>query len=516
MRRFFSFRIASILLFMRSVAVGKYWIVVVAALMASVAWCQTPVKSSDDALTSARKLFRNGDFRSAANAYQQIINQNPSDKAHAGLVESFLKVDNVKSAEKSSLQALQAFSQSALVHAVRGDVLFRRGLISEANDEYETALKIDPQCARGWLGMGKVEDANSHRAKAGENIAKAHQLDSEDGDALYEWAIRQPYPDNVAALEKHLADFHSDPDIERHEREYVELLKALAGRPVWILKPDVERAEIKMDSLLFGPDLARRGYSLKVGFNDRGSATLMLDTGSSGVTITRKFAEKIGATKLSDQLLAGIGKGARPGYTAWVDKVIIGPLEFHDCFVHVVPDAIAETDGLIGTDIFTKFLVTVDFRAGKLRLEPLFDAASVAQQPTQAREFSPAFGFGHLLLLSTQTDKTTRGLFVLDSGSNISSISQELAEHSRQMRSVTLPVSGAGGNANSAYIGDGMTLEFSRMRRPNQRLISVDLHSISKNVGTEISGQIGFATLENLRVIIDYRDGLVRFDEKSK
>jgi predicted aspartyl protease len=498
---------------MRSSTMGKYWVSLLAILLPPVLWGQ----AGQDPLASARQTFQEGEFRRAAVAFQQILDLTPSEKAYAGLVESLLKLDDLKAAEKSSVQALRAFPQSGLAHAVRGDVFFRRGLIPEAGDEYQAALNIDPDCARAWLGLGKVEDAHAERGRARESIAKSHQLDPSDGDALYEWAIRQSYPENVSGLEKHLAGFHSDPDIERHEREYVELLKALAGRHVWILNPEVERADIKMDPLLFGPDLARRGYSLRVGFNDRASATLMLDTGSSGVTITRKFAEKVGATKLSEQLLQGIGNGARPGYSAWVDKVTIGSLQFHDCFVHVVPDAIAETDGLIGTDIFTQFLVTLDFRAGKLRLNPLFETTSAGKDHTsEAKDFSPAYGFGHLLLLPTQTANATSGLFVLDSGSNLSSVSEQVAEHSSQMRSVTLPVSGAGGRTNSTYIGDGMTLEFSKMRRGNQRLISADLRSVSKSLGTEVSGQIGFATLESLRVVIDYRDGLVKFEEKSK
>ena len=95
----------------------------------------------------------------------------------------------------------------------------------------------------------------------------------------------------------------------------------------------MERTEIKLEALTVGAGLARRGYGLRVRLNDRATVTLLLDTGSSGVIITRKLAEKIGASKLSEQALEGVGKsGASVGYKAWVDKVAIGDLEFHDCF----------------------------------------------------------------------------------------------------------------------------------------------------------------------------------------
>src|SRR5262249_1891242 len=158
-------------------------------------------------------------------------------------------------------------------------------------------------------------------------------------------------------LEKHLAEFRNDAETEGHERDYLELLKALAGREVWILRPEVARAEQKLEPMFIGPGLPIRGYGLRVSFNGGASALLLLDTGASGVTITRKFGEKIGGRKLADQALEGVGKGsATHGYSAWVDKVTIGNLEFHDCFVHVVPQTVADADGLVGTDVFEKFL----------------------------------------------------------------------------------------------------------------------------------------------------------------
>jgi predicted aspartyl protease len=186
--------------------------------------------------------------------------------------------------------------------------------------------------------------------------------------------------------------------------------------------------------------------------------------------------------------------------------------------VHVAPNAVAGVDGLIGTDVFVKFLVTVDFPARKLRLEPLFAPAAAVDNdpPAEAQAFSQAFGFGHFLLLRTQAGDKASGLFVIDTGGNLSSISPELAKQLSQMRLLNAPVIGMSGSANSIFIVDNVTLQFGKWRRRDQRLITVDLHSVSKDLGTEISGQIGFNTLENMRLVIDYRDGLVDFEEKNK
>jgi len=293
---------------MRSVAVTKLWSLLLILMLAPLSWAQSLPISDDDALVNARHLFRQADFRGAFAAYRKIVDAKPSAEAYAGLVRSLLKADDVKAAEESSQKALAVLPDSAMILAARGDVYFRRGLIPQAEDEYRAALKIDEKSARAWLGQGKVDAAYARRSKAKTDVAKAHELDPEDSEAFYEWAIRLPYPENVAALERHLAEFHNDPEEERHEREFKEFVKALAGRKTWVPAREVERTEIKMEALTVGSRMLRRGYGLRVRLNDRATVTLLLDTGSSGVTITRKLAEKIGARKLSEQALEGVGK----------------------------------------------------------------------------------------------------------------------------------------------------------------------------------------------------------------
>ena len=172
------------------------------------------------------------------------------------------------------------------------------------------ALKLDDKCRHehGW-GREKLMPLSTRNSKAKlAAIAKAHELDPQDSDAFYEWAIRLAYPENVAALERHLAEFHNDAEVERHEREYKDFVKSLTSPKTWILARDVDRTEIKMDALTVGGRMVLRGYGLRVGLNDRATVTLLIDTGSSGITITRKLAEKIGASKLSEQALEGVGK----------------------------------------------------------------------------------------------------------------------------------------------------------------------------------------------------------------
>jgi tetratricopeptide (TPR) repeat protein len=497
---------------MRSGVVSKLCCFLLIIVLVPLLPGQSSPVTDDTALTNEHQLFRRADFRGAAAAFRKVVETKPSAEAYAGLVRSLLKADDVKAAEESSQKALAAFPESAIIHAEHGDVDYRRGFIPQAEDEYRAALKLDDKCARGWLGQGKVDAVHTRHSEAKAAIAKAHDLDPQDSDAFYEWAIRLAYPENVAALERHLAEFHNDAEAERHEREYKDFVRALAGRKTWIPARDVERAEIKMEALTVGAHMVLRGYGLRVRLNDRATVTLLVDTGSSGITITRKLAEKIGASKLSEQGLEGVGKsGAAVGYKAWVDKVVIGDLEFHDCFVQATPREIAEVDGIIGMDVFSKYLITLDMPARKLRLEPMPARSNDGAPVPEA--FSQTFTLGHFLLLPTEVGKKASGLFVVDSGSNANTISPELARLMPEMRAFNSPMSGASGVVNSAFIADDATLRFAKVSR-SDRISTLDLHSVSKDLGIEVSGQIGFSAMENMKVTIDYRDGLVRFAGK--
>ena len=158
---------------MRSGVVSKLCSFLIILALLSFSSAQISAPSEDSALANAEHLFRQADFRGAAAAYRKVVEIRPSDEAYAGLLRSLLKADDVKAAEESSQKALAAFPDSAIIHAERGDVYYRRGFIPQAEDEYRTALKLDDKCARAWLGQGKIDAIHTRNSKAKATIAKS-------------------------------------------------------------------------------------------------------------------------------------------------------------------------------------------------------------------------------------------------------------------------------------------------------------------------------------------------------
>lgn len=490
------------------------WVLVLALSAASA---QAPAAS----LVSARSLYKQGLFGEAAAAYKGIAERDKtSAPAYAGLVQSYLKADEVELADQSSAEALAVLPQSALIQAIRGDIQFRKGLFAEAESAYRSAMKLDPRCARAWLGIGMIYTIVSKNAQAKDAFAKAHELDPEDGDILYEWAVRQPYPENVRNLEIYLAEFHFSTDEERRKREYLDFVRAVAGHDVWTQSKDVPHAELKLEPIVPGPGKTL-GWSVMMKLNGS-PAKLWLDTGASWLTISRKLANKIGARKLAEQSMEGTGEGkATKGYLAWVDKVTIGDIEFHDCVVHVSERMFLEgTDGLTGTSFFSRNLITFDFPRQKLIFNPLpprsEDASGPAVRSLQPGSNGPMqmFIFGHLPLLNTRVDRKATGLFVVDTGSNSSVLSQKMATQISKDHGLKKELAGMSG-AGSSTVAQGVVLQFSATEQQAQDLFTASLRSISANLGTEISGLIGITTLNRMKITINYHDGWIEFNESK-
>jgi predicted aspartyl protease len=289
--------------------------------------------------------------------------------------------------------------------------------------------------------------------------------------------------------------------------------------------------ETNLEPLLIDPTHIR-GYGLRVNLNGA-SSKLLLDTGASGILVARKIAEKAGIQPVLEQKVRGVGdNGPASGYIGYADSIKIGDLEFKDCYVEVIDKNPIGEDGLIGADVFSGFLVDIDFPNSKFRLSPLpprpdESAAPVALESRSAgvrqfydpyvapemKSFTPVFRFGHNLLIYTGLNDLPPKLFVIDTGAFSNTISPAAAREVTKVSSDSnSKVRGLSGSVKNVFRADELTLQFGRLRQKNKDIVAFDTKSISDAVGTEVSGFLGFAMLRMLRVRIDYRDGLIDFE----
>jgi tetratricopeptide (TPR) repeat protein len=517
----------------------------------------SPADSSTNLLAEANDLLRAGKFEPAIQQYQKILQATPNvPAASIGLTRAYLKVGKVTDAYDAVSKGLQIVDVPS-EHVALGEVYFRQGKIVDAEREWVKVINSGHGDARSYLGVARVRQAISLRKQAKAMIDKAHELDPNDPDVQRFWVQTLNLTGRVENLEARLAG-KADSDEETRTRLQRELdyLTARQKDPNrnCHLTGAITATETPLDILPSDPNHIR-GYSLTVVINGRKSR-LMLDTGASGILVDRGVAEKAGVTKLSETRIGGIGdQGDVGGYVALADTLKIGELEFKNCPVEVLDKrSVLGDDGLIGADVFAQFLVDLNFPEEKLKLQELPKRPDEAAHPIELqtdqesaqtsgdqpeaktdsnkpvhngpqdryiapemKSYTQVFRFGHMLLVPTQVNNIPSKLFLIDTGGFMDAISLATArEVTKVHEDANMSVTGLNGRVKQVYSADRATLQFGHLTEPTDRMTTLDLSSLSQKVGTEVSGILGFITLNQLDVKIDYRDGLVDFEYKPR
>ena len=434
--------------------------------------------------------------------------------------------DGVATAWKLAQQALLQAPDSAAAHEFNGEVRFRRGEFAQAETEFRAALRRDEKFALAWWGLARIAECSSLHKTADEYFGRAHELDQKDPRVFGDWAARLKGQRRIDALEQYASMVDPSRTLDELEdlRQQIHLARSVGERRIMTMISPYQKMEIPLAAFV-GETTHMRTYGLEADLNST-KLRLVLDTGASGILISRKAAEKAGVSPLSAATFRGFGDSGKlsAGYRGIAQRLHIGPIEFHDALVGVSgQDSVGAEDGLIGTDVFAEFLVTLDFAAQKMRLDPLPDYQPGDDQPHDRsivagmQNFTRVFRFGHLLLIPGRLNGSREGLFVIDSGSAKTLISSGFAaELGNVTRDPRAGITGVSGRVADVYKTGDLLLEFAGFRQKNLGITAFDMWDISRRLGTEISGFLGLPLLDLFTLSIDYRDGLVNFDRRER
>jgi predicted aspartyl protease len=443
--------------------------------------------------------------------------------------------DGVATAWRIAQKALTDAPESAAVHEFAGEVRFRQGEFGEADAEFKAAIEWNPRDALAWWGLGRVAACTAMNKTAVDDFHRAYQLNPNDPRILSAWIPRLKGQERIDALARYAAMAKAagasagvDPNqaVDPKEldalRERGELARALNGREVMALASPYKTSEVPLVAFVSGATHMRT-YGLEVLINGK-PARLVLDTGASGIVLSRPAAERVGLSRVTDGAVGGIGDNSKQGtgYRAIAPRFQIGGVAYRDAVINVADQSfIGIEDGLIGSNVMNEFLITLDFAAGKLRLEPLpgyrlGDEFPDRTVPPQMQNATPVFLFGHLLLVPVSVGSATNRMFVLDTGAATTLISRALAaEVSNLNRDDKMALRGLSGKVGDVYQTGNLTLDFAGFEQKNMGMTAFDTWELSHRLGTEISGFLGLPVLDLFTLTIDYRDGLVKFERRK-
>ena len=483
-----------------------------------------------------------GDYGPAEKLFRDLLAKSAdSAAAHEGLIRALIGLDKVDAAAKDAQAWADAAPGISMAWIALGDVRLRQGDPRDAFHQYQVAMHLDLCNARAYYGLAEVDGLAGFHASSKRLIEQAYLLHPTDDDINMAWIETRQRSERLAKLTDYAE--HSDQVTEETRSK----LKASLEKASQTHTSDCRmaatsprEATVPMAAVTDGPTQFI-GWGLDVKFNGH-ARRLQIDTGASGITISRAAAMFLGIQREDTTQIGGIGdkKEVKSSITH-VASIKIGGIEFSDCPVEILEKwSVLDSDGLIGGDVFAASQLTLDFPKHELRVAPLplrpgdteadrakreaagDDAVYEPHDPYIAPEMAKwerVYRSGHDLLMPTGIVDTKRmkddsawkdKLFLLDTGAQSMLISPAAAkEVTKVSRDDSVGISGIQGAVDKVYEAGRFTLSFANLRMDSPSMTSIDTTKISHDAGVEVSGLIGAPALFQVVMHINYRDNLV-------
>ena len=497
---------------------------------------KTPMSAGDIAMA-------HGDYAKAETLYVDESKSGPdADRAHAALIRAQLRQSKIVDAEQDAVAWSSAQPKNAWARIALGEVQWREAKTEDAVESIYAVRTADFCNPQSHADLAIVYRMGGLYASAERELAMARKLDPVDDDIESQWMRLQPRAVQLAELTSYLtrATFLSDD-----ERKSLTRWKDRLSEPPAAgchLVTNVTSGSIPFHAMQDGPR-APTFWGLEVSFNGK-VRSLEIDTGASGLILTKSAARALHLEPEQQFKAGGIGDdGDVDSFVAKVSSIKIGPLEFQDCDVQVLgknPTGLQAEDGLIGGDVFSHFIFTLDFPGHTVKLDPLpvrpsdtqgsntlsldtgvavnSDQLHDAYHDPSMKDWDRVWRSGHDLIMNVRLNKTgPLKLFIVDTGSQEDLISPDAArEVGKVSKGSWVTLQGISGEVKKTWTTGPMTLYFSNLAAPNEGLLSIDTTRMGKDAGIEISGFLGAPTLHQLTMSIDYRDNLIHFTYDPK
>jgi predicted aspartyl protease len=507
--------------------------------------------------SEADMAYFHGKYDQAATLYRQQFQKDPTDPGlTVDLARVLLRQQKLKEATQLVQAAIAIKPNSVPLLTALAQAQYREGTPWLAAATANTASKLDPCYPRLHFVNAQILTLNSNYAAASNELKFAYLLEPSASNYFSSWLNTLPLTQRITEVEAYLAKMDGD-SVEKTTswQAYLSRLKQAAAEPQAACRLVSPINSTSVDFIKIMRDATHmEAFGLPVRFNGH-EAHLEIDTGASGLVVSRAVADRAGLKRISSGSLGGIGsEGARAAYTAYADDIKIGALEFRDCKVNVIDKRSAlDIDGLIGADVFSSFLVTLDYPVRKLilgRLPPrpgdttlpsptLETASSSGDDPSsrvsdsatsapperkatsglhdryiapEMKNWTRVYRAGHYLIVPAALNNTSQKLFILDTGAFTTSIAPSAAAEVTKVHSDDFnQIKGISGRVDKVFYAEKINFKFAGLSQDIEDVVSFDTSNLSESVGMDISGLIGFTALAQTTMSIDYRDGLVNF-----
>jgi predicted aspartyl protease len=477
------------------------------------------------------------DYTKAETFYRAAIAKEPaSTEANLGLVRALVGEDKTADAISTATAFLTAHPGNALAEIALAEADFRAANFVDTRSHLLAAMGADGCEGRALDDLADLLEIFAYHATEARYLAKAHALRPNDELIRRDWISTLPSKQREAELAKYLesAPALSEKDRKGFANEEDHLKAHRPGECRITAKPQANSDTVKVPfALVYGDSSRPQAYGLDVAFDGK-KRRMQIDTGASGITLSPGAARGLGLKPEYQTRTGGVGDEGEVGsYLTHVASIQIGDVQLSDCMVEVLQKSKLDVDGLIGMDVFRKWLVTLDYPNAKLFLKPLpprpeeltatpatatTETAAEADDetphdpivPPSEKTWLPVVRIGHEILLPASINGGNLHYMMADTGAGLTSLSLAFAKETGKAHTDdSIEFTGISGKVKKAYRLDNANLQFGNLRLPPGSFYAFDITPVSHDTGVEVSGFVGLETLSRLTITIDYRDNLM-------
>ncbi len=481
------------------------------------------------------------DYKGAEVTFRAALSAEPTAlDPRLGLVRALIGQDRVADAQAEAAAMLGSHPTSSLAEVAVSEAAYRAADLDAALTHAAKALDLDACDARAAAALADVLSLRSFYARGARLLAQAHRLRPNDELIRRAWISTLPRKERQAELARYLQGQH-DLSAERDQNYQNALTHLQASRPGECRitsKSDSTRIPLRP---VYGERAQPVAFGLDVDFS-KTHRRMQIDTGASGIILTPGAAKALKLEPEYHLKAGGVGdEGKVDSYLSHVASITIGDVEISDCLVEVLGKSRIGVDGLIGMNVFSRFLVTLDYPNAQLELDPLpkrprestapdapdakptlNDTGSDAgpqdrYTPPEYKDWSHIVRIGHQLLLPAAFKPDGPHHFlIMDTGASRTVLSSNMAKEAGKLHSSAMHFVGLSGEVKNVHEIDPTQLIFANLKLPPQPYFAYDITNISHSNGFETSGLLGLPTLQRVTIQIDYRDNLLKLTYDPK